>query len=136
MPSRSYKEFSSSPVFPNRQRGVGFAGWLVIILVVGGAISIGTKLLPIYMNNNTIEGLMDKMAEEPEMGIKTKDEILRMLANRMSLNNIREFDVKGSLEVVRTKDGTTLVLDYEKRVPVVANLDLIASFNKEVELRE
>jgi predicted choloylglycine hydrolase len=136
MPSRQLGFTKSSPVFPNRQRGVGFAGWLIIILVVGGAISVGTKLIPVYTNNNTIEGLMDKMAEEPNMAIKPKTEILKTLENRMSLNNIRDFDIDGSFEVVRSKGGTILVLDYEKRVPVVATLDLIASFNKEVELRE
>lgn len=125
---------NSSPVFPNKQRGVGFAGWLIIILVVGGALSVGTKLFPIYMDNNTISGLVDKLAEEPDVEMKSKSEIYKILENRMRLNNIRDFRVADNLEVVRGKDGTTLVLDYEERVPVIANIDLIVSFNKEVEL--
>ena len=124
----------SSPVFPNKQRGIGFAGWLIIILVVGGAISVGTKLFPLYMDNNTISGLLDKMAQESDMNLKSKSEIYNLLENRMKMNNIRNFDVEENLSVVRTKDGTSLVLDYEERVPVAGNVDLIVSFNKEVEL--
>lgn len=120
---------------PFRQRGVGFAGWLIIILLFGGILSVGTKLVPVYMNNNTIGDLMDKLSEEPDVSIKSKAEIFKILSNRMKLNNIRDFKVEQNMEVVRTKDGTTLVLKYEERVPVVGNLDLIASFNKEVSLR-
>ncbi|MFN3238542.1 MAG: DUF4845 domain-containing protein [Pseudomonadales bacterium] len=121
--------------FPYGQRGVGFAGWLVIILLLGGLLSVGTKLVPIYMNNNTISGLMDKLSEEPDVAMKSKGEIFKILTNRLKLNNIRDFKVEENMEVVRTKDGSTLVLDYEARVPVVGNIDLIASFNKEVSLR-
>ncbi len=124
----------SSPVFPSKQRGVGFAGWLIIILVVGGGISVGTKLFPLYMDNNTISGLMDKMAEESDMSQKSKTEIYTLMQNRMRMNNIRDFNVEENLNVVRSKDGTSLVLDYEERVPVVGNIDMMVSFNKEVEL--
>ena len=121
--------------FPSKQKGIGFAGWLAIILVLGGVLSVGTKLVPIYMNNNTVEGLLEKMADESEMSLKSKGEIYKILENRLKLNNIRDFPVEDNLNVVRTKGGTTLVLDYETRVPVAGNLDLIASFKKEVELR-
>ena len=120
---------------PFRQRGVGFAGWLILILVFGGLLSVGTKLVPVYMNHNTIAKLIGKLAEENGMAIKTKSEISRIVNNRMKLNNIRDFKIDDHLEINRTKNGTELVLDYEIRVPVVSNLDLIASFNEEVELR-
>lgn len=121
--------------FPHKQRGVGFAGWLIIILLLGGVLSIGTKLVPVYLDNNTISDLMDKLSEEPDMSIKNKAEIFKILTNRLKLNNIRDFKVDENMDVVRTKDGTALVLNYEQRVPVAGNLDLIASFHKEVMLR-
>jgi hypothetical protein len=121
--------------FPFRQRGVGFAGWLILILVFGGLLTVGTKLFPVYMDNNTMASLLDKMAEEDGMAEKPKSEIYKIVGNRFKLNNIRNFDVDRSIQVNRGKNGTSVILDYEVRVPVIANLDLIASFNKEVELR-
>jgi len=120
---------------PFRQRGVGFAGWLILILVFGGLLSVGTKLFPVYMDHNTISNLLDTLAEEKGMALKTKSEISKIVTSRMKVNNIRNFKIEEHLQINRTKDGTELVLDYEIRVPVVANLDMIASFNKEVELR-
>jgi hypothetical protein len=38
--------------------------------------------------------------------------------------------------VVRDNRGAKIVLDYEVRMPMVANLDLVASFNKTVDLRD
>jgi len=133
-PVRSLRAFPAKP-FPAKQRGMGFVGWLIIILFLGSVLSIGTKLFPLYVNNNTVEDLLDKMSEEAGIGIKPKAEIYNILANRLKLNNIREFDVETNVQVVRAKGGTKLVMDYESRIPLIANVDLIASFDKEVELR-
>lgn len=121
--------------FPSRQRGVGFAGWLILILVFGGLLTVGTKLFPVYMDHSTMSNLLDKIAEEDGMAEKPKSEINKIVTNRFKLNNIRNFDVDQNIQVNRTKNGTQVVLDYEVRLPVIANLDVIASFNKEVELR-
>ena len=120
--------------FPQKQKGVGFAGWLIIILLLGGVLSIGAKLFPVYMDNRTAEDLLDKLVEEKDLSLKPKAEIYKILSNRLKVNNIRDFDVENKLQVVRAKGGTTLVLDYEERVPIGGNLDIIASFKKEVEL--
>lgn len=121
--------------FPSRQRGVGFAGWLILILVFGGLLTLGTKLFPVYMDHSTMANLLDKLAEEDGMAEKPKSEIYKIVTNRLKLNNIRNFDVDQNIQVNRTKNGTQVVLDYEVRLPVIANIDVIASFNKEVELR-
>mgnify|MGYP003625779205 CR=1 FL=1 len=122
--------------FPFRQRGVGFAGWLILILVFGGILTIATKLFPHYMDNNTIENLLDKLATEDGIAAKNKAEIAKIVANRMKLNNIRDFDLEDRMVINRTKNGTQLVMDYEIRVSVMGNLDAIASFKKEIELRD
>jgi len=121
---------------PFRQRGVGFAGWLVLILVFGGLLTIATNLFPHYMDHRTASNLLDKLSTEVGVATKNKAEITKIVSNRMNLNNIRGFDLEDRLSVNRTKNGTELVLNYEIRIPVIGNLDVIASFNKEVELRD
>lgn len=121
--------------FPSKQRGIGFAGWLVLILLFGGVLTVATKLFPLYLDHNTMSNILDKMAEEDGMANKRESDIHKILLNRFKLNNIRNFNVKDNVKVERTKNGTELVMDYEVRVPVMGNVDLIASFNKEIELR-
>lgn len=121
--------------FPNRQRGVSAAGLIVLILIVGGGLTAGTKLAPFYLDHNTISTIMDKMALEDGMGKRPKRMIVDTLTNRLKLNNIRNFSLKDVLTFERTKDGTDMTLKYENRVNLVANVDLITSFEKRVTLR-
>ncbi len=118
--------------FPNRQRGMGAAGWLILILVFGSIITAGTKLAPFYLDHNTMSNIMDKMALEDGMKKKPKRQILDTLQNRFKLNNIRNFPLKEKLTIDRTSNGTEVMLKYESRVALVGNVDMIASFEKKI----
>jgi len=118
--------------FPNRQRGMGAAGWLILILVFGSIITAGTKLAPFYLDHNTMSNIMDKMALEDGMKKKPKRQILDTLQNRFKLNNIRNFPLKEKLTIDRTSNGTEVMLKYEGRVALVGNVDMIASFEKKI----
>ncbi|MBO6566323.1 MAG: DUF4845 domain-containing protein [Pseudomonadales bacterium] len=106
------------------------------ILIFGGMMSIGAKVIPVYMDHNTISNILDKLAEEPGMGSRTDGGIREELRKRLKLNNIREFDIGEHVKIERHGRGTDVLLDYEVRMPMVSNLDLIAHFNKKVELRD
>ena len=88
------------------QRGLGFAGWLIMILVFGFVITIAAKLTPIYMDHNTMTKVLDKMGEESGLAGKYTDDLRDMVVQRFKLNNIRDFDVKKNLQVVRDKNST------------------------------
>ncbi|MEX2326748.1 MAG: DUF4845 domain-containing protein [Pseudomonadales bacterium] len=122
--------------FGNRQEGLGFTGWLLLILVFGGALTLGLKLVPIYMEHNTMAGVLDGIAAEPGMAQKKNDEIMSMVAKRFNLNNVRDFDLKENIVIKRDRSGAQIVLDYEVRMPFAYNVDMVASFRKEVELRD
>ena len=121
--------------FPNRQRGVGVIGWLILLLVFGSFMTGLTKIAPLYMDHRTMSIIMDKMAAEPEAGKMSKRRIISTLQNRFKLNNIRNFPLEDSLSFETTKIGKKVFLKYEERVPLIYNIDLIASFTKEIELK-
>ncbi len=121
--------------FPNRQRGIGVAGWLILLLVFGSVMTAAAKLMPLYMDHNTISNLMDKLAAEEGVGKKRKRDIIAALENRFKLNNIRNFPLEENLTFQKKDYGKAVVLEYEVRVPLVHNIDLIASFDKAIELR-
>jgi len=47
--------------FPHHQRGMGFASWLLVILVLGSILTVVLKLAPHYIDYNTISSIMDEM---------------------------------------------------------------------------
>ena len=121
--------------FGRRQRG-NAGGYILAILFLGGAITMGSKLIPLYLDHNTMSSIIDKLAEEPGMGNKDDIELRNILKKRFKLNNIRDFDLNTHVTFRRSGRGTEIVMDYEVRLPMVQNLDIIASFNKEKELRD
>lgn len=121
---------------PHYQRGLGVAGWIFMILLFGGVLTVGTKLFPYYMDHSTMSGVLDGIAAMDGVATKRTDEIRDLIKHRFKLNNIRDFPIKDEIEIKRTANGVDIVMDYEARVPLVYNVDLVASFHKQVALRD
>jgi hypothetical protein len=119
----------------HRQRG-SMGGILVILLVVASVVSVGARVIPLYLDHNTMGTIMEKMSLENGLALASEANIRDTMRKRLKMNNIRDFDLKEHLKIDRTKIGTELVLDYEVRIDLVSNLSLIAAFNKKVPLRD
>lgn len=121
--------------FQKQQKGLSFVGWLVLILIFGGGLTLGLKLVPLYVDYNIQSKVMEQMATEINPAISTNGDIKDMLKKRFEMNNIRGFDYKKNFSIDRRTERTRLILDYKVDIPVIANVDLLVSFHKEVELR-
>ena len=119
----------------HRQRG-SIGSILVILLVLASAVSLGSRVIPLYLDHNTMGAIMEKMSLENGLALESEGNIRDTMRKRLKMNNIRDFDLKEHLKIDRSKVGTELVLDYEVRIELVSNLSLIAAFNKKVSLRD
>jgi len=118
-----------------RQAGLGFAGWIILVMLFGGVMTIGMKLFPIYLDNSTMSRVLDDLSNENGLAGRPDRTIYEMITKRFKINNIREYKIRDIVKIKRTNDRTDLVMSYETRVPFVGNVDLIASFHKQVVLR-
>ena len=119
----------------HRQRG-SMGGILVILLALASVVSVGSRVIPLYLDHNTMGTIMEKMSLENGLALQSEGNIRETMRKRLKMNNIRDFDLKEHLKIDRSKLGTELVLDYEVRIELVSNLSLIAAFNKKVPLRD
>tara|TARA_B110000240_G_C13327372_1_gene379746 strand:- start:407 stop:796 length:390 start_codon:yes stop_codon:yes gene_type:complete len=119
----------------HRQRG-SIGSILVILLVLASAVSLGSRVIPLYLDHNTMGAIMEKMSLENGLALESEGNIRDTMRKRLKINNIRDFDLKEHLKIDHSKVGTELVLDYEVRIELVSNLSLIAAFNKKVPLRD
>ena len=124
-----------TPLGKNRQRG-SMGSILVTLLIVAAAISMGSQVIPLYLDHNTMGTVMEKLSLENGVALQSDAAIRETMKKRLKMNNIRDFDLKESMKTERTKRGTDLVLHYEVRIHMVHNLDLIATFDKKVPLRD
>lgn len=119
----------------HRQRG-SIGNILMTLLIIASLVSVGSRLVPLYLDHNTMVSVMEKMSKENGLGLQREAHIRETMSKRLKINNIRDFDLKKHLKVVRSKDGAEIVLDYEERVHLMNNLSLIAAFDKKVSLRD
>ena len=119
----------------HRQRG-SMSGIVVILILVASSVSVGSRVIPLYLDHSTMGTIMEKMSLENGLALQNEANIRDTMKKRLKMNNIRDFDLKENLKIDRSKAGTELILDYEVRIDLVSNLSLIAAFNKKVPLRD
>ena len=116
-----------------RQAGMSGSGWFMVIIIVMGAASIGMRLIPHYMQHDSIDGLIRDLLEQPDLAGMNGVKIRRELTQMMKINNIRDFDLRDKLEV--QKGAGTLEMDfkYEVREHMFWNVDVVLSFEERYE---
>jgi hypothetical protein len=78
---------------------------------------------------------MEQIKNEPGAAQKSVEEIRRDLNVKFDLQYVDEHDIPPqAIQVKREATGPVLRIAYEKRVPFMYNIDLVASFDKSVNL--
>jgi hypothetical protein len=119
---------------PHKQAGLGAVGWLLSILALGAVASLAGKLVPLYSDFSVMSNVLDGMAEEEGFIHRTDRMIAETIKKRFRVNGVRSFNIKDNIKINRTSIGVELVMDYEIRMDLIRNIDMIVSFDKTVEL--
>jgi Domain of unknown function (DUF4845) len=113
----------------SKQRGASFLSWILIAAVVSGIGLFAARIVPAYVDYRTIVTLIDALPAD-KVHTMTKGEIKDALRKRFLINNIRDLDVDDIIEIDRKRAGTTLVLKYEVRQPLIYNISVVVSFDR------
>jgi Tfp pilus assembly major pilin PilA len=116
-------------------RGITLLGFLIVLCVAGFFAYIVMKLLPVYIEYFGVVKAMEQVKSEPGAAQKSIEEIRRDLNVKFDLQYVDEHDIPPqAIQVKREATGPVLRIAYEKRVPFMYNIDLVASFDKSVNL--
>lgn len=119
---------------PGRQKGMTLIGWVLTLILIGFVALIALRLVPVYMNSFTVGSIVDNLASDASVNSRDRGEIRRAFEKRLSINDVSV--VKGStLEFEEVAGGVRLVVEYEHRVGLAGNVDVVARFHKEAVLR-
>ena len=111
-----------------RQRGVSKLGILMLFLFIAGFFTIGLKIAPIYLDHSLITGICEELIENGEAANMTTTDIRQRVSNSLRINNIYGFDLS-DIRKTTENDGPIITINYERRIELVANLDVIAKFD-------
>jgi len=117
-----------------RQQGAALIVTLLIIVLVVMALVTLLKLIPIYQDDWAAGAVFESLVDEVEAEKLTKKEVQRRITRRFDINNINELfphvKVDGQGSAIRVG------MNYERRVPLAANIELVATFSHNVILSE
>ncbi len=121
--------------FMRSQKGMSLLGWMVVIAVVAFLASMIFKMLPHYMDYMALEKIITSVESDASQDINTVGEFHDHVAKGLEVNGIRDFDFAEMLEVKVENNEFIVHLHYEKREPLIKNLDIVATFDKEFRVR-
>ncbi|MCW8963214.1 MAG: DUF4845 domain-containing protein [Gammaproteobacteria bacterium] len=118
-----------------QQRGVSYLGGLIILALVAFAGLFAAKVGPLFMENSAVNTAMEYLIGTPNLGKKGKKGIIDTLDKQLYIDGVESFKAK-ELKIVKSKTSKAWLVtaDYEARVNLVSNVDVIAHFTKTVEV--
>ena len=113
----------------SRQRGISSAGVLLIAALLGLFFTVGLKVGPLYVDHNLITGLCQDLIDNGEANGMTVTEVRDRISSTLRINNVTDFDLN-SIRMRKENGEAIITVAYEKRVSLIANLDIVATFDE------
>jgi len=123
-----------------KQTGLSTIMLIIIVGLFGYAVYIGLKITPVYMEYFSIKSSVDGLADEMKTRQISKTQYFDLIRRRLEINYVdigaltpsRDGCVKTKKEVFHyksTKKGIDVGVSYEKRIPMIANIDFLIVFD-------
>ena len=113
-----------------KQRGATFVFWVFFLALIGFFIMLGIKLFPVYYKGFATEKIVEDLALEMQGKKPKKKQLWQSIDNRLNVNSIYSVTKDNYVYVVNKKGNIEFGLNYEVRVPAIANLDVVAKFDQ------
>jgi hypothetical protein len=117
--------------FASPQKGFSFLGWLLILALVAFAASTSFKLIPHYLDYMSMKKIISSVETDKALEITTVSDFYSHVSKGMQVNSIRDLDLEKALSVTVVNNQFLAHLKYEKREPLIQNIDLVVKFDHE-----
>lgn len=121
--------------FSKSQQGMSIVGWLMILAFVAFIASAAFKMMPHYFDYMSLDKAIASVETDKASDVKTISDFYGHVDKAMQVNGIRDIKLREVLKVEQVNDAFHAKLNYEKRENMIKNLDLVARFEKEYQLR-
>jgi hypothetical protein len=110
-----------------KQKGLGFAGVLTLLVGIIIVAIIGMKVVPAYIEYYTIQKAVAGLTQSGELRNASVTDVKRAFERRQQIDDIT---VIGPNDLEITKEGGQIVIGfaYEKRIPLFKNISLLIDF--------
>ncbi len=111
-----------------KQHGLTFTNFLLIAILLVFVAILGMKVIPAYVENRTINHILDTVAHAPEMQDALPSDIRNAFDKNTMMNNITV--VRGAdLNIEKTANGLVLSIKYDVKIGLGGNASLLLEFD-------
>lgn len=114
----------------NRQMGVTFIGWLVLLTPMAIVLYAGIRLAPIYLNYMKVAKAIDQAGNELKGGGDAAS--IRNSIDRKFEIDMVEYPTIKDIKIAREGSGWVIESQYEDDAPLFGNVSLHVTFDKRV----
>lgn len=112
---------------PSRQAGLGALGWLIVLAIASFLLTCLFKVGPVYIDHWQLRQALDEALADPAIATKSRSDLMEAIRRNFEVNRI-EVIKASAVRVNETRDGRELDASYEKRVPLLQNIDVVVKF--------
>ena len=117
----------------HHQKGMTAIGWLLVLGLIAFFTLVTLRLVPAYLEFAKVTSVLESLQNEPGITRKTRGEIISMIAKRFDVNDVYQVDAK-QVKIKKEKGVLTVSINYERREHLVANVDVVTTFDRQVEV--
>ena len=117
-----------------KQRGITFLSVLIGVAILVSVVTLLLRLGPHYIDWQMMKSVFGDLPAA-QVHTMSREDLRESLKKRFKVNSLRDFELREILTIEREKGVTTLMVEYERREPIVANVDVVLSFSEQYQFK-
>ncbi|WP_339524932.1 DUF4845 domain-containing protein [Pseudomonas sp. EA_35y_Pfl2_R111] len=117
------------------QKGMSILSWLMVLAVVVFLASAAFKVLPHYFDYMSLEKMITSVETDKAADVRNVNDFYGHISKGMQINSIRDLNIQDAIKIKVENNEFRVHLKYEKREPLIENIDLVVRFDKEFRVR-
>ena len=118
-----------------KQRGMTMLGFLMVLCLGIFFAYCAMKIVPMYIEYYSVKEALKGLSNDAELAGASKDKIRERYMRRLDMSYAENVKKMDAMKFESTDGGLKMIVDYERREPLFANLDVVGKFHAEQVLR-
>jgi hypothetical protein len=118
---------SMSMKLRSRQTGLGALGWLIVLAIASFGLTCFFRVGPVYLEYWQAKQALDDVLAGGKGAGKSKAELLDSIQKHLDVSRIEIIQAK-DVKFNQSRTGLEVDASYEKRVALIANIDVVVKF--------
>ncbi len=114
--------------------GLTALSFLLLLVVIGFFALLVIRLFPVYLEYFNVTSSLKAVQSEAQMESLSNAEIKTRLLRRFEVNDVAHVG-RQDIRIETEADKRKIIVAYEVREPFLGNVDLVVSFDEQVEIQ-